>query len=250
MRKNALGDFVFLLFVGLLVFWWMRPNPSTQALQPGDVNYPVVNPTPEQVVKFTAIIPDGWPADFHLIYMVNVEQQIRFGKPFSPLGCAWTQNKQFYVDVPLVLQKYDKVYKGEFTVDYFLPGACQWSMYNITSPVLRPALAIRTHSEHPNSKPGHGLDLTRENLHIWCTKHGKGFKKSAALNDQYDCTSFNMVEIFTDLPAGFKETVPEEQRDWSNLFTQYLREMSVEIHDLDKLIPEYLTRASGKLDGI
>lgn len=249
MRKNALGGFIFLLFVGLLVFFFWRseePNSPAQALQPGDVNYPVVNPAPEQVVKFTAIIPDGWPAEFRLLYMVTVDQQNKSKKLISPPGCAWKQNKQFYVDVPLLLQRQDKVYKGDFTVDYFLPGACQWSMYNINSPVLRSALVFRIHSSHPNSQPGLGLDLTKQKLHIWCTKHGKGLKKSAALNEQYDCTPFGMVELFTDLPVGFKETVPEEQRDWPNTFSQYLREMSVEIHDLDQLIPEYLSRASGK----
>lgn len=219
---------------------------SVKALQPGDANYPMRNPAPRQEVQFISKIPDGWPAEFRLKYHVVAQQQGSSGTFVSPSGCAWNQHSQFYVDLPIQLERQGELYKGKFAVDHFLPGDCKWGLKDFTSPIVRSSVAYHSISMHPNAHPFPDLDLAKEKLNIWCTKHGKSTKRSEALRDQYDCTPFGMIEIFIGIPAGFKETIPKDQQEWPHIFTQYLRSMTVEIHDLDQMIADYVNRNSEK----
>jgi hypothetical protein len=217
-------------------------TPSNRALQPGDPNYPTINSSPAQIVQFTATVPEGLSAEFHLIYNVEVQQdQASPNKFTSPSGCGWTRQTPFYIDLPLSLEKSGDTYTGRFSPDYFLPSACKWHLYAMTSPIVRPAVIFYVHSLYTNSRPLPTVDLTTNAIHIWCTRNGKEQpRQSSAPSERIDCVDLPMISMFIDLPPGLFASVSPNQRKWDHNMTQYLRSLAVEFHDLDVLIPAYL----------
>lgn len=219
-------------------------TPSSRALQPGDPNYPTINSSSTQIVQFTAIVPDGLSAEFHLIYNVETQQDETNPNKFtSPPGCKWTQQSQFYIDLTLMLEKTGNSYTGSFSPDYFLPSKCKWHLRAMTSPIVRPAIIFFIHSLHTNPHPLPTLDLTTNAIHIWCTRKGKEQpRQSSEPNERIDCVDLPVIGggMFIDLPPGFYASVPAEERNWNRDITQYLKSVTVEFHDLDTLIPAYV----------
>ena len=216
--------------------------------QPGDRDSPQVNPTPTQTVRFTAIVPDGFSAEFHLIYSVDFEEN---GSTVSaPLGCRLSQSARLRVDMPLKLERSAGKYRGNFSIDYFQGGTCGWHLYDVMSPMLDTWLPTDTsgpvifflHSLHTNAHPYPFLDLENQRIDIWCT-HAKRRLSSQAPVTQPFCTNFGFATSFYEeafgIPRGFSESVPLEKRDWDNHGTQYLRSLTVEYHDLDALVAAY-----------
>ena len=215
---------------------------SNVALQPGEANYPAQAISQKQTIQFTAIVPDGLSPEFHVIYHVEWQQDERDPTRFtSPSGCAWKQEVQFYVNMPLKLTRVGNTYAGSFSPDVFEPGPCGWHMTEMTSPMVRSGVVYFGHSLHTDGHPFPELDLTTQVVHIWCTRRGKDQSRhSTILNELIDCTPFQMIETFTKLPPGFDASVPAKEKLWNIHFTQYLRSLTVEFHDLDALIPAYL----------
>jgi hypothetical protein len=217
-------------------------TPSNRALQPGDLNYPTINSSPTQTVQFTAIVPDGLSAEFHLIYNVETQQDETNPNKFtSPPGCGWKQQTPFYIDLTLMLKKSGNSYTGSFSPYHFLPAKCKWHLYAVTSPIVRSAIIFFVHSLHTNPHPFPTVDLTADAIHIWCTRKGKEQpRQSSAPNERIDCANLQMSGIFIDLPPGFYASISAEEKDWNSNMTQYLKSLTVEFHDLDTLIPEYV----------
>lgn len=216
--------------------------PMDVVLHPGDVNYPHLSISPKQIVQFTATVPDGLPHDFHLLYNVESSQDDKDPQLFtSPPGCAWRQQSPFYVDILLTLKRTGNRYTGSFSPDVFEPGPCVWHMTAMMSPNVRSGVVYLSHSLHNNGHPFPDLDLTTQTVHIWCTRKGKDQpRKSLVPSELIDCTPFQMIRIFTELPPGFDASVPAEDKLWNIHITQFLRSLTVEFHDLDALIPAYV----------
>jgi hypothetical protein len=218
--------------------------PTSRLLQPGDSDYPEINPSPAQIVQFTAIVPEGLSAEFHLVYGVATPEDGP-NLSMSP-ACRWSPTKPFYVDVQLKLAKSGNSYRGSFSPDYFQSGACGWHLADITSPMLTTWVPSDTsgpviffdHSLHSNSHPYPFLDLAAQRSDIWCTRtRNKSAAQSPKDTARTHCTPFVNVN---DLPKGFADSVPLDNRDWNVHGTQYLQSLTVEFHDLDVLIPAYV----------
>jgi hypothetical protein len=218
--------------------------PATRSLQPGDRDYPQVNPSPTQIVQFTATVPEGLSAEFHLVYGVALPQD---GSNLSMTpGCRWSQAAQFYVDVPLQLAKSASGYRGSFAPDYFRSGPCGWHLADIISPMLTTWIPSDTsgpvvffnHSEHANSHPLPSLDLSTKRIDIWCTrKHMEPPTGTPKENTRIRCVPLAFVN---DLPNAFADSIPPNNREWDVHATQYLQSLTVEFHDVDDLMAAYI----------
>lgn len=226
--------------------------PSRQ-LAPGDPDYPVVNPSPIQVVKFTAIVPPTLSSDFHLHYFVDLRQEGGPADLKSPLGCHWTQRSPFAVDLPLKLKRIGNTYTGQFSPDHFLPGACGWHLEGITnpdynaeysqgSPGYRPILFFTEHSFtlDKNSHPPPEVDspaYIAPHIRIWCTRRGKPAPQMQEERGKLFCTSFEAVRYMVpDLPPELVKSVPFEEYSWNIYLSRYARSLTIEFHDLDSLL--------------
>ena len=217
---------------------------EAKLLQPSDENYPKVNQNPKQVVKFTAIMPEGWPTEFTLEYSVTTHQVGQTPLFLSSKGCPWTQRKPFWIKMPLQLKRQGENYEGTFAIDYFEPGICDWQLSGIHSSILTYWLGLPIYSSHTSAHPDPKIDLENKIIHKWCSKNGIRKKHLEAENQIYDCTSFDMLSSTVDPPPGFEESIPENQKEGYLGFTQYMRVMKVEFHDTDRAIDEYVQRQS------
>ena len=218
--------------------------PATRSLQPGDPDYPQVNPSPTQVVQFTATVPEGISAEFRLVYGVAIPQD---GSNLSMTpGCGWKQDAQFYVHLPLQLSKSGNVYRGSFAPDYFKSGPCGWHLADVISPMLTTWIPTDTwgpvvffnHSYHTSSHPLPSLDLATKRIDIWCTrKQIEPPTEKSKESTRIRCVPFTFVN---DLPKAFVDSVPADNRDWDVHATQFLQSLTVELHDVDALSAAYI----------
>jgi hypothetical protein len=224
------------------------PDFKARELKPGDPDYPLVKPYPEQLVHFTAKIP---PSLFY-------EMSLRYKVPFatienpdgtlnrleSPVGCRSKPTDQFYVELPLTVSKTGDTYQGNFVVDYFQPGNCGWRFDLALSPILRnPLFWYRTEYN------GGPRDLIDSRLDIWCTRKTKihppidpAERNKPNQVDKNNCVSLELARgLFLDLPAGFYESIPENERTDAEpgYIGRHTKSITVEFHDLDALVSDY-----------
>ena len=209
---------------------------SARALNPKDLDYPVVNTTPNQIVKFNAIIPKGYLKEFHLHFVVDAKQDYPNNKVFvSPKGCNWTNNNQFYINRDVELkQESGDLYTGIFVMDYFLPGKCKWHLVSMSSPMFKGEIFYYRQSGHSNSRPFSDINLEENNIHIWCTGKNISNKKlepNAGLDERVYCTNFSFIGYY--VPPSFYESIPSDEKKWDIHVTQYLKTLTVVFHDLD-----------------
>jgi hypothetical protein len=218
---------------------------ASESLKPGDPDYPLRNPAPTQVVQFTAIMPPSLSSEFHLLYVVD------FGKDpapedadvpmHSPPGCRWTQDKKFYVYLPLTLEKSGDRYTGNFSPDLFQPGTCRWHLYRITSSIANVPLVSLSLSVHTSPHPLPDLDLTTDVRHLWCTRKQKGQTWRAAPNQSINCVPLSMIGFWAVVPDGLEQSVPvEDRQQGSHIVTQYLKTLTIEFHDFDAYASAYI----------
>ena len=211
---------------------------SSRELNPVDLDYPIVNTAPNQIVKFNAIIPNGYSKKFRLHYLVDSKQDYPNNKIFvSPQGCSWTNNNQFSINRDLELKlESGNLYTATFVMDYFLPGKCKWHLDSMSSPMFKGKIFYYGQSGHSNSRPFADLNLEENNIHIWCTekyRRNKKLEPNPRLNERVDCTTLSFVELFVDKPLGFYESIPVDEKEWDIHVTQYLKTLTVVFHDLD-----------------
>jgi len=212
------------------------------ALKPGDQNYPLLNPSPAQLVQFTAIVPPSLSSDFHLKYFVETNQDAENPRVLhSPPGCEWTQKTPFYIDLPLTLERSGDRYTGSFSPDMFQPGKCRWHLFAIDSPIANSWLVFFNQSLHQTPHPLPGLDLTADVRHLWCAHRNQGRAWAAAPNQSINCVPFEAIGVWTELPNGFVNSVPiEETQPGNHIITQYLKTLSIELYDVDVSVSDYL----------
>jgi hypothetical protein len=226
--------------------------PKGRVLTPGAADYPTLNPDPQQVVKFIAVVPAGLSSEFHLHYFVDRQEDPNDPSHYtSPPGCDWTQKSTFAVDMPLKLEKAGDTYKGSFALDHFQPGPCGWHLDSITSPnygtgsadspKLRLPFLWFLHSDATTSHPAATVDLTTEHIHLWCTHRAEPPPQFPQWKGRLFCSSPDALRYqVKDVPADFWASIRTEEFFVSNTYaTQYLRSLTVEFHDLDAMLDAY-----------
>lgn len=227
--------------------------PSRQ-LASGDPDYPRANPSPVQVVNFTAIVPPTLSSEFHLHYFVDLTQEGGPADFKSPPGCHWTQQSPFDVDLQLKLKRSGNTYTGQFSPDHFLPGACGWHLEGITnpdynaefsqgSPWYRPILFFTEHSftfdknSHPPPEFASSAYIT-PHIHIWCTRRGRPAPQMQKERGKLACTSSfqGLRYLVPDLPPAFVKSVPVEEYPVNIYLSRYARSLTIGFHDLDSLL--------------
>jgi hypothetical protein len=220
------------------------PASASRSLEPGDQDYPVLNPTPSQEVQFTAVLPQSFASEFRLRYLVETVQDANDPKVFhSPPGCRWTQNASFYIDMPLTLERKGDRLTGTFSPDAFRPGACGWHFDVIRATIANVPLAVFNHSNwtSPHPMPDLDLDLTSDERHFWCAHRNEGRAWQIAPNQAINCVPFDMIGFWSKLPAGFVKSIRREDiQPGSHVITQYLKRITVEFHDVDAAASDYL----------
>lgn len=148
-------------------------------LQPNDLDYPKLNTAPKQIVKFNAVIPDGFSKEFHLHYDVEYKQDYPNNSVYiSPPGCNWTNESQFSINRSVELkQESGNLYTATLVLDYFLAGACKWHFRSMSSPMFGGDIFYYSESAHANPHPHPNLNLETEAIHIWCTEKYRRNKK-------------------------------------------------------------------------
>jgi hypothetical protein len=219
-------------------------------LAPGDPDYPTLNLADTQIIEFTAVVPPTISSEFHLIYVVDLEQPETWSSYFvSPHGCHWTQESPFAIDLLLKLKKDGNTYKGRFKADQFLPGACGWHLVEITnsdyidpySPHnLRPILLYTLRSfagnagPSPVALPAESLD---PHLYIWCSRRTWTSPQFPQARGKLFCTSFDAITFLVpNLPPEFVKSVPAGERSWDMWLSRYARSLTIEFFDLDALL--------------
>lgn len=159
----------------------------------------------------------------------------------SPPGCKWTQEKQFHVDLMLMLQKSGGSYTGNFSPDLFQLGKCGWHLDRVTSTITNGPLIFYNHSLHASEHPLPGLDLTTDVVHLWCARKHEGRAWRTAPNQSVNCVPFSMIGFWAELPDGFGTSIPAQQKNaGSHVVTQYLKTLTIEFHDADASAAAYI----------
>jgi hypothetical protein len=223
----------------------LEAQPVSEALKPGDPDYPLRNPAPTQVVQFTAIVPSSLSSEFHLLYVVEFSKapapEDASVPLHSPPGCHWTPEKQFHVDLPVTLEKSGDQYTGSFSPDLFQPGDCRWHLDRITSSIANVPLVFLTHSLYTSPHPLPGLDLTTDVRRLWCTRKPKGQIWLTAPNQSINCVPLLAIGAWAAVPDGLEKSVPvEESQQGSHIATQYLKTLTIEFHDFDAYASAYV----------
>jgi hypothetical protein len=112
-------------------------------IQPGEADYPVENPHPDQVVNFTAIIPTS----LHVVFIVGYTADAGGEGLDGP-------SRMFSVTPPLELTREGDVYRGKIAFDRYLPGNCHWGFsgvwYKLEDPYAsKQELVFQDGNAHP-----------------------------------------------------------------------------------------------------
>lgn len=216
-------------------------NRAPRALVPGDPDYPIVNPTPKQLIAFTAIVPATLSHDFHLKYFVvlNYDDSVWGSFVTSPHECRWTKDNQFFVDQQIALKQSGTTYTGHFAQDHFLPGACGWHLSVLLNPdynsgqtgwgeravvffVDRPF--VREAQPPIGERTAYSLS---PHLSIWCTRQ----------SGQLFCTSFGALEsLVPHIPQRIRQSVPQRDDLLNIEISPYATSLTIEFHDFDALV--------------
>lgn len=238
------------IVLGALIVSGCAPQ-AARSLHQGDTDYPELNSSAQDIVQLTVIIPAGFPEPkFWLRYVIDVNNDN--GHFTAPPGCSWTSSKQFYLRMPIKLERSGNVYRGSFAEDRFLSGRCAWHLDDLESSLLYPSMGLPAvmffeHSLWTNAHPLPSLDLASSSSNLWCSRHfirPVGFGSGGYFRPppgNIECA--RSVPDGTDgVPTSFYMSIPPEQRLMNIHGTQYLRRLTVEFHDLDTLVPAFIQR--------
>jgi hypothetical protein len=207
-----------------------QPNESRPGeLKPGDLDYPIENPTATHIIQFIAIVPPTLSLRFWYGYRAAVEQEdTDVGDTACQRQTGPETSVPVYVALPMQLIETGDSYRGTVVVDRFAPGGCNWAFAGIS--VL---------SENP---PSHGTLLagiyqddgaTAADYHIdeWCTR-------APAFDPQRPeiCLSLNALQrLKLGISSDFIKTVPLTERDDGRAVHvgPNTRTITVRFHDLD-----------------
>jgi hypothetical protein len=208
-------------------------------LKPGDVDYPLENPSATHVVQFIAIVPPTLSLRFWYGFRPSVDQEdTEMGDPACQRQTGLETSVPVYVDLRMQLVKAGDTYRGTVVLDRFAPGSCNWAFAGIS--VL---------SDNP---PSHGTQLaavfqddggTAPDYHLdeWCTS-------APAFDPQRPeiCLSLNALQrLKIQISPDFIKTVPLTERDDGRPVHvgPNTRTITVKFHDLDD---ELQSRGIGK----
>lgn len=221
------------------------PHFQGRALAPGDKDYPIPNPHPLHILQFSATIPPTISPRFYVRYSVSYRTLLNKDGSLlryeSPPGCRWRQTDEFYVELPLRLDKQGDRYQGDVALDRFQPGKCGWNFSEILSPVSRTPLAW-----YRDYHSGQGNQADRQ-LDIWCTRKSNIHPyvdpaRRNDLNELNNCADLTLVSgLFINLPPGFFASVPVDERSdgQPGIIARDTQSLTVRFHDLDELVRTY-----------
>jgi hypothetical protein len=220
------------------------PNFKGRELKPGDPDYPPVNPHPTHVVQFTAVMPPSISTEFILRYEVAyVTRNNKDGSLLAyegPPGCRWKPTDEFFLNIPMKLEKTGDIYRGSFALDQFQPGSCGWRFAVMLSPMLRtPAVTYR---DDYNGGLGDQADNSGE---IWCTHKRKVPPQMDATHDKTnqvtDCADLGFVTGYIESAKEFWQSFPLRQRTagWRGFIAGHARSITIEFHDIDPIYADF-----------
>lgn len=196
---------------------------ETAEVKPGQPDYPTLNPNPSHVVQFLAIVPATLSVDFGLTYGASP-----IGKSCQrEVGLAVTV--PLYLGIPLQLTSSGESYRGQFAIDQFNPGGCDWSFVGVGSSVKGSVggAAVVSHD-------GRSFGVADVHLDIWCVKipHPVDPKLPEI------CGNLSSLESFQGaVSPQFVTTVPANERgSGSATFIGLNAEtITVRFHDIDAM---------------
>jgi hypothetical protein len=209
---------------------------TNRALQPGDKDYPSVNPSPADIVEVTVVAPPSIPVELHLLYVVDAHPDEHDPRRWvTAPGCNWTEQARFHIEIVLPFTKSGDIYTASMARDHFQAGACGWKLWSVTSPIVRIPIVYFEHSYHTSAHPFPNLDLSRSENDFWCTQRTHQQSAAPANNvSDFDCTFASAAwslrgRKWTPMP------IPVSHSRWNNNATQYTKTMRIEFHDVDQL---------------
>jgi len=195
---------------------------QSPVVKPGDPDYPVLNPSPKHMLRFTAVVPSTLSVQFMVSYQAQAGQCQRT----VGLGAS----SQLYVSMPLQLVTSQGEYRGDVAFDAFQPGSCNWSFSDIS------------YAEGPGSDPSGaskrelvsvgGSRSSHYSLDIWCIKVRKLDQKHPER-----CSSLRILNMdFADLVLdSLLRATPVDEQGLNTPTTINLETESIDVrfHDLD-----------------
>lgn len=205
---------------------------KTSRLRPGELDYPVDNPSPSHSVQFIAIVPPSLSIRFQYGYRASVDQKdADTGDTACQRQVAPEIAEPLFVEQTLSLVQNGDTYRGTFAIDRFQPGICNWAFSGISAladdPSSRGTLLAAVYDDHGNALPDDHLDE-------WCIK-------APAIDPEYPeiCLSLKALQrLRIPIPADFVAAVPLSQQDDGRAahVGPNSRTITVQFHDVDALL--------------
>jgi hypothetical protein len=191
-------------------------------VEPGDADYPVVNPHPVDNIDLKVIIP----ATIAVRLFQGYHSQVGGGSVERGHRCESVQTftqirSNYYVEPPLELtQTGPDVLSGQFIVDRYLPGQCDWGFAGAWYGIINgaPARAV--------------LLVNKSRVDIWCIHSRKRDPKlPVACSDILDLRS----QFSEEVSAETTESIVAAGKKVAPLLDHApgIRDLVIQFHDLN-----------------
>jgi len=210
------------------------PSPS-ESIQPGESDYPEINPQGSLMVTVTGVLPRSLPIALNLVHSANPRADAGAGTAACSRQLHSEEHPALILAEPLRIEREGDRFSASIPVDKYLPGRCDWRLEGLKYQLLNSGGAqTGGWLVVAYDRARDGADLTklpRGRAVIWCVKNSDATEPERPEL----CANLAALKLVSSIPDALVGRLPQPDRDNHGVIWIFPDTHSVEIefHDLD-----------------